>query len=267
VHCQVTSFNRDGADEEIVVGCYAGGVPTNSKFQLSFFSSTPPDTGAAGAYGYVFDNQPTLNNYSNPPGYNSTGEPIEISHTANTNIWTVRFFGQRYNNPAGNVQVTAVGSVPTRCAVTQWHPNDLGADAQVRCDKPGNGTGTPQWTLVYAHDRSIVGGTSGFFGYLQADQPTSSSYTPSEPRNRGQDGYIHTVSRSEKGKYQVQVYGPLKLPIALQLSVNGNTDNFCVITSWAVNPNVQPAARVNLSCYNANRNPADSVYSLNYYSP
>lgn len=266
VHCQLTSFEQNGTAEVVYVGCYAGEVPTNSKFTLSFFSSTPPDSGADGAYGYVYNNQPALNFYANPPGYNSSGRPIEIYHAVDTNIWTVRFFGDQYNNTAGNVQVTSIGAVPARCAVSQWYPHALGADAQVRCDRPNGNDGAPPWALTYTHDRSIMGGTGGFFGYLQADQPTSPAYTPTEPRNRGQDGYIHTVTRSGTGKYQVQLNGPIKAPVAVQLSVNGNTDNYCVLNNWSLTGGDRPAARVNLSCYNANRNPVDSWYALNYFA-
>jgi hypothetical protein len=265
VHCQLTSFAQNGTSEVIYVGCYAGEVPTNSKFTLSFFESTPRDSGAAGAYGYVFDNQPALATYANPPGYNSTGQPIEIYRTTG-NSWTVRFFGDRFRTAGGNVQVTPVGTVPARCAVTQWSAHSQGADAQVRCDRPNGGAVTPQWTLTYTDNRSIVGGAGGFFGYLQADRPTSPSYTPSEPRNRGQDGYIHTVTRSGTGKYQVQLNGPVKAPVAMQLSVNGNTDNYCVIVNWSLTGGVEPAARVNLSCFAANGSPADSQYLLNYFA-
>jgi hypothetical protein len=258
VHCQVKSFSTAG---QVFVSCYAGGSPTNSRFTFTFASATPPGSGASGAYGYVFDNQPALDIYRNPPGFNSAGGPIEIDHAAGSNLWTVRFSGQAFDNPAGNVQVTAVGSTPSRCAVSQWSPNGPAVDVQVRCDRANT-----QWTLVYANDRSITGGTTGFFGYLQADDPDNPAYTPSLPRNRGQDGFIHTVSRSGRGKYQVQVYGPVKLPIALQLSVNDSSGNFCVLNSWTPT-NQQPAALVNLSCYDTNRNLADSVYSLNYYAP
>jgi hypothetical protein len=269
VHCQLSSFFRSGSAEVIMVGCYAGGVGVDSRFTLSFFSSTSPDSGSPGAYAYVFDDRPNLSTYRNPPGYNSTGGRIDIYRDLNATplVWTVRFFGQTYENLAGNVQVSAHGSLPARCSVYQWYPHSLGIDAQVRCDRPANTSGTPQWTLGYANDRSLVGGQDGFFGYLQANEPTSPLYTPDERRNRAPSGYTHTVSRESAGRYEAQIYGPLKEESLVQLSVNGHTDSFCNLAGWTVDPNVQPAGRVAVHCYDAAGNPRDNLFTLNYYSP
>jgi hypothetical protein len=272
VHCQLAWFYLadDETTEVVEVACYAGTVPTDSRFTLSYFRSTPPDSGASGAYGYVFDNQPAATTYSAAPSYNSAGGPVTIHHAAGTNIWTVRFAGRAFDNVGGNVQVSAVGIVPMRCSVYQWYPvsNPPGVDAQVRCDRLSTPAYTPQWTLTYTHDRSIVGGTSGFFGYLQANQPGSAFYVPDPGRNRAADpAYVHTVTRSNPGRYQAQVYGPFKEPMTAHVSVNGDTGNFCDIGSWSVTPSTQPAGRVDITCYNAAGGPADSWFSLNYFSP
>jgi hypothetical protein len=270
VHCQLASFSRSGADELVRVACYDRNVLTDSEFTLSFFASTPPDSGAAGAYGYVLDDQPTLATYVNPSTrYNSTGGRIEIYRsTQDPRIWTARFFGQSFNNTAGNVQVSAFGTRPARCGIVQWYPHSLGADAQIRCDNlSGVSSFVPQWTMTYTHDRSIVGGSTGFFGYLQANQPSTDSYTPPPPRNRAPNGLTHTVSRGAVGRYQAQIYGPLKEPVGAHVTVNGNTDKYCTLLRWAVVPTTQPAALVDINCYTAAGEPADAWFSLNYYSP
>jgi hypothetical protein len=278
VHCQLRSFHQDDdATTEIVeVSCYKGTTSTNSRFTLSFFASTPPDSGATGAYGYVHDDQPTMASYTPVRGYNSTGEPVLIKHTAGSNLWTVRFSGQSFDSAGGNMQVSAVGTVPARCAIVGWSAiqDAPGTEAQVRCDKLSAATQTPQWTLVYAQDRSITGGTDGFFGYLQADQatppisPPSPPYTPSLPRNRAATAtYTHTVTRSGTGQYQAQVYGPLKDLVDVHVSVNGNTGGFCDIKGSTVTPSTQPAGLVDIACYNASGAPANNVFSLNYYAP
>lgn len=270
VHCQLTSFGRNGADELVRVGCYDRDVPADSEFTLSYFASTAPDSGAAGAYGYVHDDQPALATYADPATrYNSTGGRVEIHRgTGDPRTWTARFFGQAFSNNAGNVQVSAVGSRPARCGIVRWDPHPLGVDAQVRCDTPaGAAPYTPQWTLAYSHDRSVVGGTTGFFGYLQADQPTAPAYTPSVPRNRAPSGLTHTVRRDGEGRYEAQVYGPLKDSLDAHVSVNGDTDSYCVLAGWTITPGTQPAARVGIACHTANGDPADAWFSLSYYSP
>jgi hypothetical protein len=262
VHCQLTSFEYQPSDQSelISVACRAGAVAIDTGFTLSYFASSPPDSGVPGAYGYVRNDQPELADYAEPPGYNSTGEPIRISRS--TSGWVVRFHGDRFRNSGGNVQVSALGAQPARCTVVGWSPVDVGVEVKVRC------TESTQWTLMYAHDRSIVGNDDGFFGYLQGNEPTSPEYTPNPDRNRAPTGFIHTVSRGEPGRYQAQVYGPVKLPVALHVTVNGDTDDFCVITGAVVYPDsVQPAARVDVSCFTADGEPHDNWFSLNYYSP
>lgn len=262
VHCQATSFEYRPSDqtEVITVGCYAGAVAIDTGFTLSFFSSTPPDSGVPGAYGYVRNDQPALTDYPGPPGYNSTGGPVVIARTGNG--WTVRFHGDAFRNAGGNVQVTALGKVPARCSVVGWRPVDVGVEVDVRC------TESTQWTLMYAHDRSVVGNDNGFFGYLQGNEPTSPEYTPNPERNRAPSGFIHTVTRDEPGRYHAQVYGPLTSPVALHVTANGDNDNFCVITGAEVyEGDAQPAGRVDISCFTPEGQPHDNWFSLNYYAP
>ncbi|MBP2319843.1 hypothetical protein JOF56_000228 [Kibdelosporangium banguiense] len=268
VHCQLTRFGQNGTAEDVLVNCYSGMQPRDSKFTLSFFYSAPPDSGAPGAYGYVYNNEPKLTTYVNPPlRYNSTGGNVEIYYNPAAGIWTARFFGQAFINIAGSVQVSSAGPTPARCAIFQWYPHELGADAQVRCDPLSAAAGPPQWTLVYMHERSIVGDRNGFFGYLQANQPTSPSYTPNPDRNRAPNGLLHRITRSGPGVYQVEIYGPLKAPNTVHLTVNGNTSAFCNIVGWTLKPGSQPAGLIDITCFDANGTPADNWFSLAYYSP
>jgi hypothetical protein len=265
----LTQFRQTGTAEEILVSCYTGVSAADSKFTLSFFWSTAPDSGAPGAYGYVYNEKPKAPVTVNPPvRYNSTGGNVEIYYNQNTGIWTVRFFGQAFNNIAGSVQLSPVGLLPYRCAIFQWYPHVLGADAQVRCDALSEASdGPPQWTLVYMHERAIVGDRSGFFGYLQANQPTALSYTPDPNRNRAPNGFLHTVTRSGPGQYQAQIYGPLKAPNTVHLTVNGDTGAFCDIVGWTMKPESQPAGLVDIACFDVAGVPADNWFSLTYYSP
>jgi hypothetical protein len=194
IHCQVASFHPTSSGEEVIVNCYNGTILVDAAFTLSFVSSSQPDSGAPGAYGWVYNDQPT---YSNPLKYNSTGGPVEIYLNQSTGIWTVRFFGAAFNNLGGNVVVTSVAAIPIHCAVTQWYPHVLGADAQVRCDKlTANPSIVPQWTLVYSVDHSILGTRAGDFAYLQANQPTAAAYTPDPNRNRPAYQTLTTISRT-----------------------------------------------------------------------
>ncbi|WP_439658459.1 hypothetical protein ACSHWB_39695 [Lentzea sp. HUAS TT2] len=267
VHCQVARFAPAGSAEEIRVECYAGTTRADSRFTLSYFASSKSDSGAVGAYGYVFNDQPLLPVHTTAPSHNSAGGPVEIYLDQRTGTWTVRFFGQAFNNIAGNAQVTALGGQPVRCAIVEWYPHALGVDARVRCDKLVPLAGfSPQWTLVYVHERSIVGARSGQFAYLQADQPGASSYVPSQPRNLGSDGFVHSVTRSGAGRYQAQLYGTFKGPDTLQLVVNGDTSDFCNVAGWTPQPGSQPGGLVDVACYTSAGVPKDNWFSFNYFA-
>jgi hypothetical protein len=267
VHCQVASYGPDDDDEDIAVMCYNGTVLTNTGFNLSFFASEGDDE-LTGAYGYVRNNRPTATTtYSNPPSYNSTGGNVTISRPE-AGIWTVHFAGAEFANSGGNVQVMPLGTLAARCAVVDWAAASTGVNVRVRCVNL-RGSTPPQWILAYAHKRSLLGNLEGFFGYLQSevpDPPINEVYTPNPDRNFAPNDVFHRVIRAETGRYDVQVYGPLKEPVGLHVSINDNVDGFCVITDVRVTPSQQPAARVKIDCYTAGRL-ANSKFTLNYYAP
>jgi hypothetical protein len=271
-HCQLASFSVSGADEVVGVDCYRGAVRTDSRFSLSFVSgSTPPDSSGASAYGYVFDDQPTLTDYPDPPAHNSTGGSVEIERASN-GYWTVHFAGDEFDNDHGNVQVSAVGSRPARCGIVEWDGDDDGADAVVRCvNLSGVASFTPQWTLVYTHEYSLVGDQNRFFGYLQADRPdVNGEYTPDRDRNRAPAGYAHSVTRTGTGRYEVKVRGPLKEPVGLHVSANRDSTAFCTLNGATVDPaptESQPSALVKVACHTSAGQATNSWFSLNYYSP
>jgi hypothetical protein len=264
VHCQLAAFNPTGSAEEIRVNCYEGDAFADSRFTLSFFASDGEGSEATGAYGYVLDDQPHLPTYPDPLHYNSTGEPVEIRRSAD-GTWTVRFFGQEFNNNGGNVQVSALGSMPARCGIVQWSPHSLGVDARVRCVNLSSLPGfTPQWTLVYTHERAVVGDRSGTFGYLQADQPNADEpYTPPPPRNRGPRAEVHRVIPQGGGRYRVEVEGGAPPPSTAHVSVNGSVGDFCSLSGWTA---TQGGANADIACYDEKGMPSPNVFSLLYYS-
>ncbi|HEX6361005.1 hypothetical protein [Actinophytocola sp.] len=259
VHCQLASFGSNGL---MYVDCYAGTARKNSKFMLTFFSP-PADSPANSAYGFAFSG-PQATSF---PGGTS------ISTDASSGVSTVQFTRAGFTN-GGNVQVTAVGRSPARCSVMSWVQTTSGVTAQVKCKNLfGQSPVPPQWTLVYARERSIIGGDTEHFGYLQADRPDWSSpdpYPPDPNRNRGPNGYTHVVRRPvpNVGTYQVRVHGALAEAFTLHVSVNGDTAGFCVPTGWNFNlADPEWPGTVDVACFDGAGAPANQVFTLNYYSP
>jgi hypothetical protein len=262
VHCQLASFN---SDVRIHVDCYRGAVLTDSRFMLTFLS--PPAGGEAdGAYGFVYSGATTMR----------YPDAVEVLPETDQGITTVRFHDDAFVNSGGNVQVSAVGSLPARCAVVRWLEEDQDLEdgpemvVEVKCqnlsDQPAF---RPQWTLVYTHERSVVGGDGGFFGYLQAEKPDhDGEYTPKPERNYAPFDFKHTVTRSVDGRYRVQVHGPVANKSILHVSANGGSDTFCEVTDFNVAPiNPQRAGTVDVACFDSAWNLVNSKFTLNYYSP
>jgi len=258
VHCQLASFGSNGA---VLVDCYAGTVPRDSRFVLTFFSPSTGDL-ANSAYGFAFSGPQAT---SHPSG-------TTVTYNSASSVWTVRFTGAGFTN-GGNVQVAAVGRLSARCAVISWEQATPGMTARVRCTNL-SGSSRPQWTLVYTRERSIVGGASGYFGYVQADRPEwtpqagdgDGTYEPDPSRNRGPNGFTHRVGRPGVGRYQVHVHGPLTNKVTLHVSANG--DGFCTPTNLSfTSANPEWPGTVDVACFNQAGAPANLVFTLNYYSP
>lgn len=257
VHCQLAYFTPSGS---IYVDCYRGASPVDSKFMLTFFSR-PANEAAGTAYGYAHSSNSLLR----------YPQELAVAPPQDTRgIWTVRFFGSAFVNLGGNVQVTAVGTRPGRCEVVDWSPVGRDMVVGVKCRNLSNDPFfRPQWILAYTHQRSVVGGDSGFFGYLHANEPDrDDKYTPDPDRNVAPLGFSHSVTRSVVGRYQVEVHGPVTDKVVVHVSATGGTDTFCNVADFDVVPNdTNIAGTVDVTCYNSSGGLTNSKFTLNYYSP
>ena len=273
-HCQISDFGSTPFDEQVDVRCYLGTTLADSAFSLVYTEGTPPDSRSSGAYGYALADEPTTAVYTPATQFSSSGQPVTVVARPEPGNYYVRFTGTGFQTLGGNVQVTAFSLLPVRCAVAQWYPHVLGADAQIRCTAPVSGIGVDSpFTVAFAEQRSIIGSSLiGRFGYLFADSPGSIFYFPNLARNRspGGDpgsGSPNTVTRLGVGRYEVGLIAPFaSRPDTVQVGVAGFTSDYCTIVDWITNPFARPAVRVGVACYTTNGVPRDNFFTLSYFT-
>lgn len=268
-HCWDYRINPTGSGFlDLLVFCQRGTTFVDTRFTLSAFESEPPNSGAAGAYGYFF-RDPDLPDNLQSGYYNSTGQRVEIVAHPAPGDYYVRFYGDAFRTAGGNAQVTAT-ITDGKCAVAQWYQHALGVDVQVFCTALGSTAGKDTgFSVVFAHERAIIGNRGGHFAYLVADQPTTPFYVVNGPRSRTPDGSPNAVSRLTAGRYQVQIFGPVPRPDLVHVTVAGRTSDFCSIGDITTVPAAPPQmlVLVDVACYAADGvTPKDDFFSLNYYS-
>ncbi len=117
--------------------------------------------------------------------------------------YSVRFAGLGGNGtPGGNVQVTAYGSGNESCKVVGWSSPNFDFIATVNCfDNNGNLVDT-RYTVFVTWPQA-----ERQLGYVWADQPSASSYSPSPAyAYNGGEGDM-TITRSAQGRYSVRFAG------------------------------------------------------------
>jgi hypothetical protein len=100
------------------------------------------------------------------------------------------------------------------------------------------------------------------WGYVWADKPTESKYTPTEAYSYNSSGGEIEISRRSTGRYKVTFYGLGGGKIAggnVQVTAYGPGNEYCKVEFWISGG---PDFIVNVRCFTASGNPVDTRFSL-----
>jgi hypothetical protein len=113
----------------------------------------------------------------------------------------------------------------------------------------------------------------GEYAFVWANRPTTTTikpYTPELAYQYNSTGAINTIARVERGHYRV--YMPDVYPKAggnVQLSAYGSGSSYCNVGSWGTNVGspleVSDDLVVQVYCFDASGNPADSQFTALYH--
>ena len=208
--------------------------------------------------GYVWANNPTASSYtpSTQYSYNSTGGAITITQSS-VGVYRVQFSALGGDGQAGgNVQVTAYGSGSETSKVVSW--NSGGADfvVNVHCFTASGNPVNTRFSLYVVWPPIRKG------GYVWANNPTASSYTPSTQYSFNSIGGAITITRSSVGVYQVRfsgLGGDGQAGGNVQVTAYGSGSETSKVVSW----NSGGADFVvNVHCFTASGNPVNTRFSL-----
>lgn len=178
--------------------------------------------------------------------HSSVGAPIRVEFVgtgASLGQYTVSM--KQLGMPAGNVQVVATGSSPTRCKVMGWWPNNGHETINVACHDATGAQAASPFVVIFNNGAS---GQQGAHLYYDGTSVWS-TYSWN-----GMGG-TNAVNRTGVGQYSVSFSGFATANTAVHVTAYGSSAQYCNVQGWGV-------GLVNVACYGANGAPTDSPFSF-----
>ncbi len=254
--CQLEGWAPAGADEDVMVGCYApGGSPVNSQFTVVYTSSSGELTAGQGGYGYLYAAASGAINTQ----YDSSGQTPTVTKSG-VGQWSAWLPGLGLSTPAGNLQATAVDAKQgARCKITGWTPSASGQTVEVGCFDAQNDPYDTAWTLSYAYQRALHGPSfpPKSFGYLWYDGsvPAQTNYNST--------GATNGLSGSGPD-YVATLPNVANTPDDAQATAFGADPGYCDLTMpWDRDGNV---AQVYVNCFAPGGKPSGEQFFTAYTS-
>jgi hypothetical protein len=160
------------------------------------------------------------------------------------------------NEAGGNVQVTAFG-VGFRCKVESWGSSGTTLQVVARCHDTAGAPANLPLAVSYVR-RAGSPGVEG--GYVWADQPTASLYTPSPTYQWNSTGGLNTVSRWGVGSYTVSFPGQSFTGGTVEVTAYGTGNEYCKVEGWFPSG----SQNVNVRCFTATGVAADTRFTAKF---
>ena len=199
----VAAIRRTTIEEVLAVSFIHRLTPVATLVALIVVLVTPLDAAAAppAGWGWVVARNPTSASYH--PAAKDQGNVSGASNSVerfSAGNYLVHLPGAATSDGGGNVQVSALNTNARYCTVQGWGGGpDIGI--YVGCYRLNGTSVDSAFTAVFLQR----GYNSGYIGYLWADQPTSTDYTPDTFYQSS--GGSFTIHRSSAGHYLVRLPG------------------------------------------------------------
>ncbi|MBK7949746.1 MAG: FG-GAP repeat protein [Deltaproteobacteria bacterium] len=246
--------NGDGFDD-VIVG--ARGYDDGEDGEGAAFLYLGSPMTWAQDYAFALANEPTNPAYEVNPfySYNSvTGATASVVR-AGVGIYDVSFPGFEVIADGGNVQVSQTGTSGGYCNVVFWDS----AWARVHCFNAAGVASDQQFSVLYLKKRTSTKAVL----YAWANDSTSPSYTPNSLYSNNPVGGAITAQRFGPGVYGMTWNGASEIAAGgghVQVTAYGPGNRRCKVGSWGLDS-------VDVLCFDAAGNPADSAYTVLYLRP
>lgn len=240
--CQVGSWNGDIAQ----VKCFAtDGTASDARFSLIWAKQEPH----TGEIAYVWADQPSEPVYSPTGAFNPSGS-VEITRSS-AGSYSATFFGfEAVGLNSGHVQISAIGSSPTRCKVLAWGSNSV----DVRCRDYAGSLVDSKFSILFQKPELDREGLA----FAWVDNPGASSSTPISTFSYNSGGGAIQVTRLGTGDHEVQWSGMEGQGINggnAQVTAYGSGDARCKVNSWG-------SATVRILCFSAAGAAVDTPFAV-----
>jgi hypothetical protein len=112
-----------------------------------------------------------------------------------------------------------------------------------------------------ANSQYLIGGGQSRWGYVWANQPTTSSYTPSTAYQTNSSGALNTISRTSTGVYTVKFPNLAASAGMAHATAYGSSSQSCKVSSWGPSGADQ---LVFVRCFNSAGTPVDTTFTASY---
>jgi hypothetical protein len=245
----------------LVLGTFPGAASA-----AAVHRARPAIVTAPAAVAYAYGNKPTTHEYVPQAGlsYNSSGEGIHIVRSA-VGTYTVEFAGLGAYASKGTVDVTAEGLSAddpwsAACEVSDWKANSTGANLLIGvvCNSLSGAKEDGFFEVGFTSGGSTGGGTND---YVWANEPDTSSYTPSLARQFNSSGGTNTIQHLGTGEYEVKLPGPDAVDGTVKVTPYGTAADSCQVDYWSPASTGQD---VYVDCYSKTGARANDEFTMTF---
>jgi len=257
--CAVTHWAPDSTGTILLIGvnCFSvSGAKMDAPFTVAFTSGGS----TTGTTDYVWANKPGANSYtpSRPFQFNSSGGTNRIER-AGPGRYDVLLPGPVVQG--GTVKVTAYGKTANSCQVDSWADRSPGQIVLVDCFNPAGAPVNNQFTMTFTASDDLFGDGAPS-GYLWADQPDASSYTPSTIYQHDTAGTTATVTMLGTGEWEALFPGENQGAQGdQQATAYGSTPAHCIVDGPI---GIASGESADVFCFDTSGNPLNVTYTTQW---
>jgi hypothetical protein len=218
-------------------------------------------------WGYVWADNPSALSYTPNLRYQFNSSAFRAGNAANTIVhyavgrYLVRFPNLNAIGQGGTVLVTAYGGGTESCQVPFFGSENAGALVEVACfDGDGSPVDTRFTLTVTTRPSTTSQSITSQMGYVWADRPLDSTYTPDLRGQFNSTGATNNISRTGPGTYTVRLPGLGAWAGHVQVTAHFGSHR-CKVVQWGPE-GADQLVRVN--CFTSTGSPVDSVFSATY---
>ncbi|MGA2189785.1 MAG: hypothetical protein ABSH33_14725 [Steroidobacteraceae bacterium] len=269
-YCTVGGWDVKGSSSaaEMYVNCFdASGNPANSYFTLLYHQRTTGFGAADEGAAFLWANQPTTSSYTpdSSYNYNSTGGTNTILRNSTGN-YTVTIAGlakgkSGFDHEQGDVQVTAYGSTPIRCAVVYWFTSTPNTTVNVQCYNSAGAAADEDFSLAFALRTAFGSAGSSTVGAYGWDDIPAETYVVQPPAqyNGFKTGPLTAqYDVNNNGLYTVTIPGDISWTasnVVVTAVDNDTAGAYCNVESWGTQT-------IDIACYNQGGALSDSQFNV-----